>query len=222
MEKVGSSLLAVFHSQVDLYERLVVPLGWQITMIVLFVSLRRPIKDLIDRIEGFSWKGSAVNLASKEHNRAKQQEISKPLSEELAHEKDPTLKHIYDALMHEVEQKNFVREKEVLVDQIAVERRANFSNHLLRLIYLSQLELFFYMRNEGYASDAVVLNYFNSHKSKAPKGLVYNDVESWLWFLRSYNLVTGTVNRLELTPWGESFVAFCQQINLNTKSIIFP
>ena len=197
----------------------VVPLGWQILVLITLLVFQRPIRDLLSRLRQAG--GSALSLSFRE--QPKDADVNEPLPSSgtdkspegyLDHHSDPTLKPAFDAIMEQVEREQYSNITELLADALAGTRRTALSEHLLRHLFGSQIHFLLSLEPNAPASPSDVSRFYRMHRDRAGDQ-AFPTEHDWYHYLISSGLLAGEPPRLELTDSGRSVLAYFRRNGIN-------
>lgn len=186
---------------------------WPIMLFSALLLFRNPLSNLISRIKDLSVAGAAASFSS---------QISKASIEDLSESDFPVLKgiEITDAVkLVESKVREFlatIGDDEKLsrvIRELAISRLDTEFAIAHGLIFGSQIELLRLIRQAGFLDRSTVLSYFERVK-KNFEIYQHSNVNEYLQFLFSKELIKEEGVQLSLTPFGHDYLLFLYRRNV--------
>ncbi|MGX6647781.1 hypothetical protein ACWCOP_07545 [Maricaulaceae bacterium MS644] len=218
LTNAGSALISIVRD-------VVVPLGWQVTVVVLVLMFRNQIAGAIERLKKFGRDGAELEpIQSRSAERGPVQETlgTRPPGPEtpLNHDSDKTLAPFFEQFKTELAQMNLTNETEALIDQVVTERRRAYSETILRHIYGSQITLLDELLVTGVTNSDMIRRHFNAHLAKSEHKL-FNNPEDWIHYLVQSGIVVGAYPEYRLTDAGRAALSYFRLLSIDARQFPF-
>lgn len=203
-------IIETLSALMDFLTDVLVPLGWQIVVVVFFLFFRNEIGSAISRLKRFGSTGAELEPIQDLPNTPDLGATSRALETQLNHHTDPTLKPFFDRFKERLSAVPYANETEVLIDLLVTENRRAYCETLLRHIFGSQLSFIFELEQVGRSDAELVRRHYRSHVQRSA-GNEFRTETEWLSYLLRAGFIVGAHPEYQLTDTGKSGIVYFRQ-----------
>lgn len=136
-DRLEMILVPVWSEFKSILIEVLVPLGWQVSLLVVVLLFQKPLKALVNRLRKANRDGFEFS-----HQPSESVGEGLPISG-LVGNSDSTLGFWIQGIKKRVSENPVANAEEALIDALAVKSRAEYGQYILRFIFGSQLELIY-------------------------------------------------------------------------------
>ncbi len=193
---------------------------WPLVVIIIFLILRKPLKDFINRIKSIGFKGTGIETEIPKKQSSDEGSPFEKLIKEIPNKNLERIQSNFNPETLEVFRKAVLNESNVDSFKTHEEReKVLFSysqmiylimqfNRIYTLIYGSQIRILERLNSSKNETLDSIMPFFDEAKRNDPKFYENYPFKNYLEFLTSYGLIQIEANSVIITPIGRDFFKY--------------
>ena len=204
---------------------------WPLVVIIIFLILRRPLKEFINRIKSIGFKGTGIETEIPKKQSSDEGSPYEKLIKEIPNKNLERIQSNFNPETLEVFRKTVLNESNVDSFKTHEEReQVLFSysqmiylimqfNRIYNLIYGSQIRILDRLNSSNDETLESIMPFFEEAKRNDPKFYGDYPYKNYLEFLSSYSLIQIEANSVKITPIGIDFFKYIVESGFSLNRI---
>jgi len=213
-------ILAFHHYQLfDNIVKALEILAWPLVLFIIFLMLKTPIKDFLNRIKSIGYKGAGIETVPFK----KQSEEESPieiLRKEKPNEYLEKIKGYFSPETIELVKEAVIKESQVDTYETPEEREevlftysqllhlTKHFNNIYSSIYGSQINILTRLNSSVFETKETLQGYYEFAKASFPKTYENYSYDNYLNYLKSFSLIIEEAGAINLTILGKDFLKY--------------
>jgi hypothetical protein len=211
------TLNQVTQNSIDIMS-LIAILKWPVIVFVMFLIIKKPIIDLINRITKIGHGGTSVEAHQQQAAEKQERKKFSTVDKALGLFRDETIELVKEAVIKETDIKNLGNDKD------KVERLTNYSialyiikhfESIYNSVFGSQLMILQQLNTFAFEDTNSLKRYYDYAVKQNPKYFEGYSYEDYLDFLFAFNLIVNEDRQIKITILGVDFLKYLTETGKN-------